>query len=406
MNTRAPIHIVHVVESLDTQYGGPAQSVPLLARESHRLGAVISFISANWTRQVQENAIIEHMDASWVRLTRLGPDKLRYSPKLLKSLRRVASPPRTIMHVHNLWNYVPFAAYHIAKLQGIPLVVSLRGTMSDWAWSQNSLAKQVAWRLFQKAMLDSASAIHATSVEEADSVQARRVTSPVHLIPNGIDLAEFSRLSTRCDAKLKLGLDARKRHLLFLSRLHPKKGIEKLVDAWSMLHASVRRQWQLLIVGESKDPHYRLSLQKRVEAKRVSESISFLGHLPGAQRLEAYAAAEAFVLPSYSENFGIVVLEALAAGLPIITTTGTPWREVEERGAGYYIEARRDALLNAMLSIMINDDLRERMSIEARVIAQRYSWKRIGESFDALYKFVLTGSRKENIRPDSIYRGN
>jgi len=390
------MRVVHVVESLDTHYGGPAQSVPSLARESIYTGAEIVFVSANWSGPRQHNEIIETLTAEWIQLAVCGPSKLRYSPKLYSSLRKIAANPHTIIHVHNLWNYFPFAAYLLAKKYHVPLVVSLRGTMSDWALAQRRIVKKLAWQLFQRRMLNGAALVHATSKEEALSARKAGVKAPIVIIPNGVNLNEFERLPSREAAQQALDLDSKKKYVLFLSRLHPKKGIEMLIQAWSEIPAEFRESWELIIVGSTTDARYQQILQDEINKTHSRDTIHMLGHLTGKLKVAAFSASEIYILPSHTENFGIAVLEALACGLPVITTVNTPWKIVQDKKAGFWIPLEPKGLVAAMGELMNSPQLREAMSKNALDVASEFQWSTIGQEFSRLYRKILNGVESES----------
>ena len=147
------------------------------------------------------------------------------------------------------------------------------------------------------------------------------------------------------------------------------------------------------------DGTYKSRLLHLCKTLGIESEALFLGHLPGTDRLLAYASADLFVLPSHSENFGIVVAEALAAGLPVITTDQTPWQEVQREGAGRQIPINAEALTDALQALMSANVEREGMSLAARRIAARYEWSEIGRKFHELYQWVL----QDNGRPVPVF---
>jgi glycosyltransferase involved in cell wall biosynthesis len=224
-----------------------------------------------------------------------------------------------------------------ARHHRIPYIIAPHGMLEPWSLNARRLRKVLALHLYQGRVLMHAAAIHATSEQEAENIrQLSCVRSRVHVIPNVVD----SPPSAQPAGNRKGG---ERRTLLFLSRIHPKKGLDILLEAWKLLRP---QGWRLAIVG-SGEPDYVASLHRRCVIEGIAD-VDFCPHVHGAQREEAYASATAFVLPTYSENFGNVVAEALMRGLPVITTTGTPWSSLIERQCGWYVAPTVAGLQSAL----------------------------------------------------------
>jgi glycosyltransferase involved in cell wall biosynthesis len=242
-----------------------------------------------------------------------------------------------VVHLHGVWSPFLTAFARTARLNRIPYIVAPHGMLEPWPLRVHTRRKSFALKTYQGRILREAAAIHATSEGEADNLRRLGLTQvPIFVIPNAID------------APLTITGGERKRNgarnvLLFLSRVHPKKGLEILLQAWSNLNPS---SWELLIVG-SGDPSYVEKL-KRLCSKDKIANVEFHPHVDGDAREAIFARAAAFVLPTYSENFGNVVGEAMIRGLPIITTTGTPWSIVAERNLGWYVEPTMENLQGAL----------------------------------------------------------
>ena len=169
--------------------------------------------------------------------------------------------------------------------------------------------------LFQKKDLQMADCIHATSNSEAKNIRALGFTNPIALIPNGINLLDYPDYNK---------LPNTKRKLLFLSRIHEKKGIELLINSWNELDTKYTKDWEIEIIGSGSD-EYIQNLKELINKYKLNSSIVISKPIYGIQKLKKYQSSDLFVLPSYSENFGIVIAEALACKLPVITTKGVPW---------------------------------------------------------------------------------
>ncbi len=192
------------------------------------------------------------------------------------------------------------------------------------------------WRLMQKPALGATSCFHATAESEYKDIRRAGFRQPVAIIPNGIDLPPIT-LKHRGNA----------RTLLFLGRVHPSKGLDLLLPAWRAVQDRFT-DWRLIIAGPDNGGYLKRvqTLSDQLQLKRIE----FLGELKGEQKWEAYREAELFVLPTYSENFGMTVAEALAAGVPAIVSKGAPWPGLEMRRVGWWIDVGLDPLVTSLNS--------------------------------------------------------
>jgi glycosyltransferase involved in cell wall biosynthesis len=260
--------------------------------------------------------------------------------------------------------------------------------LEPWALRQGRVKKWIAGVLFQREMLQRAACIVATSRMEAEGIRLAGVTSPVAIIPNGVDLPPES---FRAFGKLRDGGDCR-RTALFLSRIHPKKGILDLLTAWKSL---APQDWRLRIVGPSEGGHAGVVSQS-IRALGLQPSVSIEKPLWGDDKMRAYAQAELFILPSYSENFGLAIAEALAAGVPVVTTKATPWEELVKERCGWWTGVGAAALTMA-LSAALKTPTAELATMGQRgraLMERRYSWRVVAEDMMELYRWVL-GETKE-----------
>jgi glycosyltransferase involved in cell wall biosynthesis len=381
-------HIAHVVENLDDTYGGPARSVPNLAARSRDLGWSVRLYSVQWST-TERNDVVDREALDWVRCGLRGPRKICFSPQLLRSLQSLETATRPIIHLHTLWNAASLCAVRVAMDKRIPLVISTRGALFPWALSQGRLRKSLAWRAFVRAALQKAALVHVTEPREASVVRGLGISTPLILVPNGVEQAPAPGLEARFD--LHAAERNGSRTFLFLSRIHKSKGVDLLLEAWSR---SVARQLggRLEIVGPCASPAYQSELQRRASDLGIAGTVRFLGMLRGAERERMFSDADVFVLPSYTENFGVAIVEALARGLPVITTTGTPWRAIEDQRAGWWIDLTIDNLVSAL------DDAagypRETllaMGHNAVNLARQFGWEEKAHALSEAYQWIFGG---------------
>lgn len=296
---------------------------------------------------------------------------------------------REVVHVHGLWTPFVWRACRYAKCHDLPLVISPHGMLEPWALAHKYWKKKAAWVLYQKKVLNSADMLVVNSGRELDSVRAMGFKGAVAVIGNGVDIADYH---LPCP-----GLSSNK-VALFLSRLSPVKGLPDLISAWSML--PVGHGYQLHLYGHA-DAGYDAVLYDLIKMHNLDNEVKLLGPVFGAEKWNAYFGASFFVLPSYSENFGIVVAEALWAGLPVITTTSTPWECLARERIGWQVDNDpvqiKDAILMAMkLEGNECSDMRLRALTYAK---SNFSWPDIAEKYLCSYKWLLEGN---NLKPSWI----
>ncbi len=286
-----------------------------------------------------------------------------------------------LLHVSGLWDAASLAGSLVVGKRRVPHVVSPRGMLEPWALRAKSLKKKVALLLWQRRLLAGAALIHATSRQECESIRAAGFRNPVCVIPNGI---EVPAAPVPASTPRRAG-DPRR--CVFLSRIHPKKGLPLLVKAWSQVRPV---GWTLEIAGNTEDAGHEAEV-RRLVASLGSDSIRFVGEQRGPRKWEFLRQADLFVLPSYSENFGIVVAEALACGVPVITTTGTPWSVLAEHGMGWWV-APSESALAAALAVAVSESpdalaARGRRGREHALAA--FGWDQLGRRMAAGYDWAV-----------------
>jgi len=251
-----------------------------------------------------------------------------------------------LVHLHGMWNPFLAAFAATAKAHRIPYIVAPHGMLEPWSLKVRAVRKSLALKFYQGEILAHAAAIHATSEMEADNIRRLGIGSaPIFVVPNAVS----ESLDMRPE---DMPATSPKKTLLFLSRIHEKKGIDLLIQAWNEIRPT---DWSLLIVG-SGEPNYVERLRKYCISNHVPD-VEFRSHLEGVAREVAFRQASVFILPTYSENFGNVVAEALIRGVPVITTTGTPWREIIDKQCGWYVNPTVAEVKGAILNAVNTDSL-------------------------------------------------
>lgn len=283
-----------------------------------------------------------------------------------------------VVHIHSIWWWIYHRVCTWAVRRGIPIVWSPHGTLTPWAMHHKGWKKWPAWRLWQKRDLSCARFLHVTEACEVKNVRDLGLKNELAVVPLGVRPASVPHLP-RTDGR---------RTLLFVSRVQKKKGLPNLVEAWSRLPEEVRKGWEVRIVGPDEANHVA---ELRAQCDRLGVSFTFVGQKTGEDLAREYASADLFVLPTLSENFGSVVLEAMVYGLPVITTKGAPWAVLEEQKAGWWVDVGVEGLVTALTAAlrMSSEDLQAMGARGKRFALEEYSWTKSWQMLRPAYEKSL-----------------
>jgi glycosyltransferase involved in cell wall biosynthesis len=382
--------VCHVISSINENTGGTAFLVAKLASAVANQGIPSHLFGLDYKKLGKQiptkNVTIHSYPADFLAVHLRG-----LAPQSSHALWHLASTKLDLIHNHGLWMFPNLYARQAALGNHLPLVISPHGMLESWSLNHSRMKKWLAWMLYEQKNLLSATVFHVTSAEEAASVRRLGFKQPIALIPTGIDIAEFNEQPGK-EILTKLFPElADKKWLLFLSRLHPKKGIDNLLEVWQKLEAKFP-DWHLILAGPDLIG-YQAKLALLVEQLNLKQRVTFTGMLTGQHKISALSNADLFVLPTHSENFGIAIAESLACGVPVITTKGTPWQDLESYGCGWWIEDNQDSLMKTLVEgLELSFSERQAMGLKGRnLVEAKYSWNSISQEMASVYFWVISG---------------
>lgn len=312
-----------------------------------------------------------------------GPRRLGYCRNLAAILDSLAS--QNVVHVHGLWRLHYLQSARFAHERGIPLIVSVHGMLLGSALGQRAALKRVGRWLFQDAVLRRAHCLHATSAAEAEAIRRLGFPGAIAVVPWGVRVpAEFPSPSGPHSSET-----GQPDVLLYLGRLHPSKGLEPLLRAWAQVHRRVAA-WRLVVAGFD-ESGYLATLVALAEELGITETVTFAGPADGRAREQLFADARVVVLPSPAENFGFVVPEALARGIPVIATHGAPWASLVTEACGWWVPAGEASLGTTLADALSRPPqlLREMGERGRHLVRARFTWDRAAESILDLYEWAV-----------------
>jgi len=287
-----------------------------------------------------------------------------------------------LVHIHGVWSpSLAFAAI-VARQRGIPFIISPHGALAIEALKHKKYKKKIALLIYQKWILNKARLLVATANIELDNIRELGLLPPIAIIPNGVDKSD---LSNECSTDALA-----ERKILFLSRVHPIKGLVNLVNAWDTIRQA---GWKIIIAGPDEENHTE-DLKRIVSQKNMGEYFEFVGLVSGARREKMFQNADLFILPSFSENFGIAIAEALIRGVPVITTTGAPWQDLVDNECGWWVEPTAECIADAIRQgISKTKEELESMGRRGRdLCVKKYTWDGVGELAFKTSQWLLDSS--------------
>ncbi|HVN27739.1 MAG TPA: glycosyltransferase, partial [Candidatus Binataceae bacterium] len=316
---------------------------------------------------------------------------------LINALRRNVAG-FDLAHIHSLYRFPSTIAAHYCRRFDVPYIVRPHGTLDPFIYHRHRLRKIVYERLIENRNLERAAAVHFTAAEEMSLAQSLGLKFRGVVVPLGVELPppSASREELRAAFAGEWPQTRDKRIILFLGRLTQKKGLDLLVKAFGRL-ARARDDVHLFLAGPD-DEGYGANVRQWLKDEGVAERATFAGMLEGARKEAALAAADVFVLSSYSENFGIAVIEALAAGVPaVISNKINIWRELHDADAAVVVNCNVDEVTAAISKVLDDAALARRLAAAGKkIVAEQFTWPIVADRMIAVYREIAAGNAKSS----------
>jgi glycosyltransferase involved in cell wall biosynthesis len=375
--------VLHVTSWLSRSGGGVPPVIWALARETRHRGFAVAVagLDDEW---VKDDCLPDGfpMVAGEV----VGPKAIGFSPKLNQRLLSLVQAPG-VVHSHGLWMYPGFAARVCAEKKGCRMVISPHGMLEPWALNRSRWKKKFAGLLFERKNFQTAGCLHALCAAEAENIRRYGLKNPIAVIPNGVYPHEFEQCQTAAIIEKFPDIKDRRR-VLFLSRLHSKKGLVNLLEAWRRLTPDFK-DWQLLVVG-SGEPSFESGLKASSSDLISKKNVLFLGPLYGEEKKQILAAADVFILPSFSEGFSMAILEAAASAVPVLLTPECNFPELIQSGAAIEISTDHTGVeIGIRKMLTLPNDQRKAMGMRGlELVKKSYNWPHIAEQMSQVYQWL------------------
>jgi glycosyltransferase involved in cell wall biosynthesis len=379
--------IVHVITTMDPDKGGPQAVVMRLAAAQANLGHAVHVVSQADTQTLGHVARLGEAIPGFQHIVwhAVPPGRLEevLCRKARPLLARILADAHQV-HLHGVWEPILVFAAAIAARNGVPYCVCPAGMLDIWSLAQKPWKKRLALALGCRRMLDRAAFIHALNRDEAELMRPLGLKAPAEIIPNGVFTEEFEHLPSAKTFPALIGLKAERRFVLFLSRLHYKKGLDLLANAFQRV-AQECPDVDLVVAGpdggaedDFRDLVRRFGLERRV---------FMVGPLYGETKLQAFVSAACFCLPSRQEGFSVAITEALACGTPVVITRACHFPEVAVAGAGAVVALDARDVATALVETLSNAPAARAMGQNGRrLVFENYTWPRIAQLTIGLYE--------------------
>jgi len=389
--------VLHVITNLSPGYGGPVKACKELCASLASTGENITIYTTNL------NYPAGHLDVPLnIKIRQDGYNvwyfPIQFSPYIVSwGLARALKEnikKYDLIHIHGLYRFPQAVAAYYARTYNVPYLIRPHGSLDPFLFNhkRHRISKRLYEHLIENRNLNAASALHFTTSEEMQLVQPLKLKAPGIVIPNGLDSGKYTNLPPfgRFRRKYKI-VDAK--IILHYGRINFKKGLDILIKAFAEI--SRMREDVLLVIAGPDNEGYRSQVEKWITEEGISSKVVFTGMLQGDDALEALRDADIFALPSYTENFGIAVVEAMASGLPVVISDKVNiWSEVRDAGAGLVTSCNEKEVAEALIKLLDDAKKRETMGNAGKILVrEKYGWDAIVKELCSTYKSILANYR-------------
>ena len=378
--------ILHLSNVIGEKKGGGVHEV---VSNAYRCQKLLNHEPHIWHPGSNEDADSIRMDANIKALPTYGNPKYGIIKDLFKPIsKNFHIKSFDIIHQHGIWMPMSLYSQKIRRKTKIKSVVQVHGYLGSY---KLNIKKHIAFNFYEKSNLLNADALVACSMNEAQDLKNIFPQKEIAIVPNGVSSDFFNAISLKTH-KLK-----KKKRMLFISQITPIKGLERLFKVLAKMGDKKFIDWEIQIAGYG-DENYTKVLKELVIKLNLSDLISFIGSKFGIDKLDVLDNSEILVLPSYNENYGIVVAEALARGIPVLTTKGTPWQELNTHSCGFWVDNDNDGLATGLYKILETTELElfEMGKRGRELVKRKYIWNKTILNTIEIYKWVINGG----VKPD------
>lgn len=385
--------VLHVIPSLSARHGGPSVALPLIARSLVQAGVDVDVATTDDDGPGGRLAVPlgEPVQRDGWRVFHFRKQTEFYKISLpFRSWVRAHAADYDLVHIHALFSHTSIAAARAARRAGVPYVIRPLGVLNRWGMeNRRRVLKRLSFRWIEQPILRHAAAMHYTAEAERIEAEQSGAMARAAVVPLGIDVGQFAALPGPGNFLERFPRAQGRDVVLFLSRVDAKKGLDLLLPAFAMLRKAFPNA--LLVIAGGGEENYVNGLRQRAVELGIAGEVVWAGFLGGADKLSAFSAAKVFVLPSYSENFGIALVEALAAGLPCVTTDAVAVSDdILRHKAGCVVPCEVTPLADALEHLLGDATLRMSLGMNARRLAtEHFSIEAMGAALKNLYQQLL-----------------
>jgi glycosyltransferase involved in cell wall biosynthesis len=394
------LRVLQIVPSLSLVYGGPSQMVLGLSKGLANQGVDVTVLTTDANGDIGQAALDVPInqpvfqDGYQVRYFHCSPfRRYKFSISLLDWLSKNARN-YDIAHIHALFSPISSVAATVARTKQLPYILRPLGTLDPADLQKKKQLKKIYAALLERRNLAGAAAIHFTSDQEAKTSERFGVTTRDWVMPLGVELPPAEPM-TKAEVRQQLGITNDAPLVLFMSRIDPKKGLNLLLPALEQLQAeNVPFHW--VLAGENpQDPQYENQIREQIQTSVLAGCTTLTGFVSGAFKTQLLQAADLFVLPSYYENFGIAVAEAMTVGVPVLISDQVHiWQEIQQSQSGWICTCDVADLTQNLRAALHSSNERQQRGDNAQTFArQHYSWTAIAQQMIPAYQQLLSAPR-------------